>query len=301
MSLPHFPTSENDAKPVAKVLQQGQGNEPLLSLSTTVGSSKEQESVDNAVLKDGSCWDRLCKIIDSRFIAGLTPAYFVSVMGTGITANILYNFPYFGQWLRVCSYIMFAIAFIFFIVLTFFTVVSIFIHPQKWTTFHRDTAVAPFMGTFVMGYITLVNMLFNFTGKDFIIGVWVFWWISVFLSLYTAFVVFFTGMISKNKSRPLLPAANLHATLLLPIVTLTVAASSGSIMTPDLPSNNTKIITMLVCYLMWCIAIFLATVIITIHHWKLFVYKIPPTNVVFTSFLPVGVMGHALTGSCCLE
>lgn len=244
----------------------------------------------------GTISSRLSEVIDNRLILGFHPAYFVTVMGTGISSAILYNFPYPAHWLRICSYIMWATAIFFFLSTTIFCIIAMIKHPKKLVTFNTDPAVAPFMGAYSMGFTTLVNFLYFVTGKSWIIGIYCLWWIAVILSLYTACVIFYFALVAKNKSFPQIPTQNLHATLLLPIVTLTVVASSGGIFTPELPTNNLKMSTMVICYILWSNAIALAFIIITIYFWKLFVHKIPNTAMVFTSFLPVGVLGQGAYG-----
>lgn len=114
------------------------------------------------------------------------------------------------------------------------------------------------------------------------------------LALYTAFIVFYSSFLAKQKSKTnYLDPKDLHTTLLLPMVTLIVSASSANLFALELPSANLQIMTMIICYIMWSIGIMMATIIISVHYWRLFVFKIPPTNLVFTTFLPSGVCGQS--------
>lgn len=219
-------------------------------------------------------------------------------MGTGISSAILYNFPFPSEWLRVCSYIMFSFTAIFWLTTTIFLFITCIKIPKRVITFHCDPTVAPFMGAYAMGYNTIVNYIYFLTGKSWVLGTYCLWWIAVIISVYCAVVVFFMLLISKNKhAAKRLDPANLHATLLLPIVTLTVAASLGNIFCLDLPTNVLIISTMIISYILWSVAISMAFVIIAVYFWKLFVYKIPSTGLVFTLFLPVGVSGQ---GAYCI-
>lgn len=247
---------------------------------------------------DTSAIRRLGHAIEHKLIKGFTPAYFVTVMGTGVSSGILYRFPYPARWLEICGYIMFGIGVIFLLLAFVCFVVSMLRYPQKFKAYHNDPAIAPYMGCLPMGYNTLVNFLYYITGTGWIIGILVLWWISVVLSLYTACVVFYTAFLAKRRSGAnYLDPKELHATLLLPIVTLTVAALSGNAFALDLPSVDLQVTTMIVSYILWSNAISLAVIIISVYYWKLFVYKIPPTNIVFTSFLPIGVLGQ---GAFCI-
>lgn len=272
--------------------------------SSASESTKSDEAADVAGKRPAgppppsTARDRLRECIDRRLVLGFTPVYFVSIMGTGISANIMYNFPYPARWLRDCLYIMFGFAVFFWSVTSALYVALVTRSRRNLIKFNCDPTVAPFMGAYAMGYNTLVNYIYLLTGKSWVIGSWTLWWIAVALSLYTALVVFYLSLIAKNRQTHHLRirAHEINATLLLPVVTLTVAALLGGMMTPDLPTSTLKLITMLVCYVMWLVAIALAFVIITVYFWKLFVHKIPCTATVFTSFLPVGVMGQGAYG-----
>lgn len=240
---------------------------------------------------------RLCQTVDDVLIKGFHPAYFVTVMGSGITSCLLYRFPYPARWLQICGYIMFGVAVVFFLVTLISWIISMVKYPHKLVEMHTNPTLAPFVGCLSMGYTTLVNFLFYITGKDWIIGIWVLWWISVFSSLYCTFVVFCLTYLSKrSRACNHIQQENIQATILLPIVTLTVSALAGNLYAGDLPSMKLAIITIVLSFILWCIAIALAFVIITVYYWRLFVFKIPCSKFVFTTFLPVGVLGQGSFG-----
>lgn len=240
---------------------------------------------------------RFGREFDRRLLLGFLPAYFTSVMGTGISCNILYSFPYPAHWLRVCGLIMAVVALGLFLVLLACFAVALARRNGLWTKIHKDPAFAPPMGAPVMGYITLVNILHAITGSSWIIAVWVLWWISVAGSVYTSFVTFYLCAMAKHSSRKnFMDPATISMMLVLPVVTLTVAASLGNLVAPDLPSTNLQIVTMMVTFVMWAIAVLLAFVVVTVNFWRLFVYKIPSTDQVFTMFLPIGFLGQGAYG-----
>lgn len=238
------------------------------------------------------------RVAHRRLIAEFHPAYFVSIMGCGILSVILHKFPYPAYWLQVCGCIMWGFALFFFWVTFVSFLASMALIPGKFMKFHRDANVSVYLGCLSMGYTTtFVNFLYAITPKSFIVGIYVLWWISVALSLYCGVVIFYFGIIAKYKEQHNdLPAQSLNATLLLPVVTLTVTALAGALICPDLPSTNIKALTLVVCYLLWAWAVGLAFVIVGIYYWRLFIHKIPPTSLVFSSFLPVGVMGQGAFG-----
>lgn len=240
---------------------------------------------------------RLGAALDKRLISGFHPAFFASVMGTGISCNILYNFAFPAHWLQVAGIVMAVVALLLFMGLSVAFFMAMYRDPQLWTKIHRDPAVAPFMGCFVMGMVPLVNILHSLTGKSWIVGVWVLWWIEVVALVYTSFVTFFFATVSKNRhSNNVIDPSSLSLSYLLPVVTLTVAASSGGLIVPDLPNLNLKIVTNVVALLMWAIAVVLAFIVVTVNFWRLFVHKIPSTDKVFTMFLPIGFLGQGAYG-----
>lgn len=71
---------------------------------------------------------------------------------------------------------------------------------EKFASYTSDPKTAPYMGCLSMGYNTLVNFLYFLT-ENWAIGIFVLWWISVILALYTAFIVFYSSFLAKQKSK----------------------------------------------------------------------------------------------------
>lgn len=240
-----------------------------------------------------SPWEKLREHVDTRLISGFTPAYYASVMGTGISANILYGFPFPANWLKVCGIIMAIISLSLFIVLLILFTVALFRNKNLLFRVNCDTTMAPFMGCLVMGFTSLVIFLNAVAGKLWSMAVWVLWWVATFASFYTGFVTFFFSTIGKHrKNTNKLDASNISMLFLLPVVTLTVSSSCGGLISPNLHSLQLKIITMVVCFIMWAIAVVLAFIVVLVNFWRLFVHKIPGTAQVLTMFLPIGFLGQ---------
>ncbi|KAK6457401.1 putative malate permease [Scheffersomyces xylosifermentans] len=234
---------------------------------------------------------RFSKLIKEEFADKFSPVYFVSIMGTGISSNILYNFPYPAEWLRICGIIMFGIAVVLFLTTTLMMVVSCWVHPERITQYHTDPSVSVFMGCYVMGYITLINFIHSLVGDSHIVFVWVLWWIAIASSVYTASIIVYLSFMSKLNKK--FSPQNITATLLLPIVAITVVSSSGHLITPSLKTLEHKVITEIFSVMLWCISIALAFIIITIYFGRLLIFKIPNTGLIFSSWLPVGFLGQS--------
>lgn len=236
---------------------------------------------------------RLWKRVDDQLISGFHPAYFASVMGCGMSSNLMYGFPFPARWLEIVSHIMAVVALLLFVVLNLLFAAAMCRTPSLFTRIHCDRTFAPFMGCYVMGYITLVTYLHSLLDKSWIVGVYVLWWIATVGSFYTAFITFFLSTMGKRKNgEKRMDPMNLTLAYLLPVVTLTVSASTGGVISPDLPGTNPKVVTMITCFIMWAIAVVLGFIIVSVNFWRLFVHKVPVTGHVFTMFLPIGYLGQ---------
>lgn len=272
-----------------------------MSESSLAESSSRQISPKDSPTSSTTFTDawtnRLWRNVDRFLISGFTPAFFALVMGTGISCNILYNFAFPARWLQIVGMVVAVVALLLFIVLTLAFAMALWKDSKLWYRIHREPNVAPYMGSFVMGYVTLVNMLHALTGSSWITGVWVLWWIEVAGLVYTSCVTFYFCTVSKHRKRKSqIDMASLSLTYLLPIVTLTVAASSGGAILPDLPHVHQQITTLVVSFIMWAVAVVLAFIVVTVNFWRFFVYKIPSTNSVLTMFLPIGFLGQGAYG-----
>ncbi|RCK66107.1 Sulfite efflux pump SSU1 [Candida viswanathii] len=231
------------------------------------------------------------RVIVNDVVKNFGPAYFVSVMGTGISSSLLYNFPYPAHWLEICGYIMFGITCILFLVNVALFIMSCYYYKGRFTMYNVNPAHLVFMGCFSMGYITIVNFIHIITKGKHVYLVWTLWWIAVASAMYTAFIVVYFSYMSKLNEVDV--DAKLNASLLLPIVSITVVSSSGHMIELGLHTLNQTVITMLVSFMLWCLSISLALMIITIYLWRLIVHKIPNTQLVITGFLPVGFLGQS--------
>lgn len=292
---------------VTDPLEQTQAETEENKVEACNSLSNDLESISTEAFRASSrsAWKKLYGHVDARLISGFTPAYYAAVMGTGISANILYNFPFPARWLEICGIIMACISFALFLILTVLFVAALFRSKTLFFRIHCDVTMAPFMGCFVMGYTSLVSFVNAAVGKKWVIGIWVLWWVATAASFYTSFVTFFLSTIGKHrKNTNKLDTTNLSMLFLLPVVTLTVSSSVGGLITPHLASTQLKIVTMIVSFIMWAIAVVLAFIVVSVNFWRLFIHKIPNSAQVLTMFLPIGFLGQGalailLFGSNC--
>lgn len=235
-----------------------------------------------------------CKL-DAKLLKNFSPAWYASVMATGISSAILHNFPFPSHWLMICSYIIWSVGIFFFITITSSMIILCYRYPTKIRDLHMNPTVAPFMGCLSMGYNSLVNELYFITGTDFIIGIFVLWWILVFFCLYTSFIVFyFTFMVRSNysKKREYRVENTFTPVMLLPIVALTVTSLSGQLFATELPGANLQVLTVIISYVLWAVAMAMSFISLTLIFHKYLIHKAPLTPAVFTSFIPIGFLGQ---------
>lgn len=267
---------------------------------TLNGSQRSSPTMDDEPVRRGS-FAKVCSAIDRELVSNFTPAFFVTIMGTGISANILNDFPYPAKWLRDVSFIYFALSAGFLGGTTILFILACNRDSTKLRLFNLDTTQSVFMGCYAMGYNTLVNYILSLVKhyKHGPIAIFVLWWVAAVLSLYTAWVTFYFSYVAKThryNSKHDLTLKSLNITFLLPVTTLTVVALSGNMFALLLPTLSLKVLTMTVCFVLWANGVVLAFIITTIFFYRLFIFKIPDTSLVFTMFLPIGYLGQAAYG-----
>lgn len=292
----HQNSHESTSNPQQKYISSPQDQETQPP-PTNPGESpfSDNSSCVDSITNESTIKSRLIDILYQSLIVNFTPAYFVPSMGCGIASSILRSFVYPNRWMEVCGIIMWSFGIFFFLSSLICFIISIIKLPNQAQKFNNDPNIALYMGCLPMGFTSLLMTLHLILGDRWIIGVWVLWWIDIFASLYTAcFTVFFSLITKYSGTKNLLPFEELHAILLLPVVTLTVVSSLGALITPSLPNLNLQVITITVSFIVWSICMSLGyNIILTIYFGKLFIYKAPPTRLVFTSFLPIGLLGQS--------
>ncbi|CDR38845.1 CYFA0S02e06964g1_1 [Cyberlindnera fabianii] len=212
--------------------------------------------------------------------------WFICSMATGMATSILYNFPYPARWLRDISYIMFALCSLSLLI----TNVLFFNQLIRSRQYRHDALFNihhnVFLGCGVMGYTSWVTSMHLVSQGRVPIFTYVLWWISNLLSLGAAWVIFLC-IIWKTDIR----LEKLSATVILPIVTLTLTAAQGGIITPSLP-QPLQHSTIIISFLIWANAVALSFMVLTIYLNRLVLYKFPSKSVIFTSFIPIGFLGQ---------
>jgi hypothetical protein len=80
-------------------------------------------------------------------------------MGTGIVSILLHNLPYNGRWLYWISVIIFCLNVALFITFLCISILRYTLYPAIWKAMIRHPVQSLFLGTFPMGFATIVNMV----------------------------------------------------------------------------------------------------------------------------------------------
>ncbi|KAK6457515.1 putative malate permease [Scheffersomyces xylosifermentans] len=233
---------------------------------------------------------RLKEMLFREFIEKFVPAYFGCILGVGISANILYNFPYPSHWLRICGLIMFGITVVFFLVCTVSCIIGCCYYPERIAMYHIHPMHSVFMAVYVMGFITIINFIHYLVGESHSIFVWSLWWIAVFMSVYNACIIFFFTFISKFIKPTTIE--HMHSIAILPVVTLAVVSSSGHLLTNYLHSVDHKVITEVISFICWSICVVMGAAFSPIYFARLLLHKLPSTPLILTNLLPIGLFGQ---------
>lgn len=257
------------------------------------------------------------------------PFAFVMVMGTGIASDILYSFPYPARWLRICSYILFAIACLLFIFLQFFALIHMFWYAKKYSWhryfnhYYRNLMHNVFWGTYPMGLVTIINYLTNLSenrsimsqGNSYrlMIFIYLLWWYDITIAMLTAWGISFliwqdyyytedwANKYPVGTDRQKIATQNLKSTLLMNVIPLVVGTASGALFTMTETftrtfNRNIQLLTMTICFLLWLHAILFVGILVTLFFWNLYVNKLPRMQQVFTMFLVLGPLGQGAFG-----
>lgn len=295
--------------------------------ATTISTNRNDESSSTSMTLPSTS-NKLVKLsMFNRFLGQFDPFNFIFNMGIGISSDLLYSFPYPARWLKICSYIMFAINVILFV----FQQIMFFLHliyfsrkyskRQYFNTYFRNLSKNVFWGTYPMGLVTIINYI-NFLADHFysrgkiVVAkrifrlVYILWWYDIIVSMFIAWGItfliwqnyYFQDDLGKwNFEFEKVAAEHLKSVLLLAVIPLVVGSSSISIfIMSDLATitlnRNIQLLTMVVVTLLWLHAVIFVFILIGIYFWSLYIFKIPPMSQVFTMFLVLGPMGQGAYG-----
>lgn len=228
-------------------------------------------------------------------IRQFTPNWFAVVMGTGVLALALAQWPTtmpglhaLGEGLWLFNTLLF--------------VVFALMYTARWVLFFDEarrifghSTVSMFFGTIPMGLATLINGLLLFGlprwGEGVVAVAEVLWWIDVAMSLACGVLIPFL-MFTRQEHR----IDQMTAVWLLPVVAAEVAAASGGLLAPHLAAVHSQLIVLVTSYVLWAFSLPLAFSILTILVLRMALHKLPHENMAASSWLALGPIGTGALG-----
>ncbi|VEU23344.1 DEKNAAC104687 [Brettanomyces naardenensis] len=127
-----------------------------------------------------------------------------------------------------------------------------------------------------------------FLKPEWYIFAYVLWWINVALSLLAGWgITFVVFGINRFKEK------EVNATILLPAVTMTVVASTGSLISESFMDHPSwQLSSDIVTFLLWANAVALSVFLIGSYFQKLLIHGLPPKSAIYTCFIPIGILGQ---------
>lgn len=215
-------------------------------------------------------------------------------MGTGITAILLHQLPYQFHGLGIISNVIFGLNVVLFIIFLAISIARYTIWPRMGPLMLFHPAQSLFLGTFAMGFATIVNMCALSAapawGPDFVTFTWVLWWIDSVIS-----VIVCTTLPFIQFTRHVQAFDQITGVWLLPLVSPIVAAASGGIVAELLSPAHARL-TLTISYIMWGMGFGTAVLIMALYYGRQAIYKIPPASVIVSVFLPLGPCGQGAFG-----
>lgn len=269
--------------------------------------------------------DNIFRVFVLPLVRNFEPFMFVMVMAFGITSALLYEYPYPGRWLKICSYITFAICALLFVAFQLMAVVHCIVYSRErgfgvyFDIYFRGLNHNATWGMYPIALFTMVNYMSSLANEEalgtkserpLMVFSYALWWYGLLCSLFTAWMIpwltwqryYFPGGIKQDENpREKMVSSQLKTALVLPIVPLVVASSSSgdwivSAAFENTFNRNTQLITFVVTLLSWFHAMPLVAVIVTIFIWNLYVNKLPAMGQVFSLFLIIGPLGQGSFG-----
>jgi tellurite resistance protein TehA-like permease len=212
-------------------------------------------------------------------------------MGTGIVSLLLISIPFKADWLYWLAVVFFGLDTLLFACALSISVFRYAVYPEIWTVMIADSVNSLFLGTIPMGFATLISawcsLCIPYWGPWAVTFAWVCWMIDAVVAVSVT-ISLTVLLISASHQQAL---DRITAAQLLPIAASIVAAGTGARVAEHLPNPEHALATVLVSYVMWGMSTPLAMTVLVMYYTRLALHKLPPREIVVSSFLPLGPLG----------
>ena len=228
-------------------------------------------------------------------IRQFTPNWFAVVMGTGVLALALAQWPGNVPGLRLLGEGLWLFnGFLFALFASLYTARWVLFFDEARRIFGHST-VSMFFGTIPMGLATLINGLLVYGlprwGEGVVPLAEALWWIDVAMSLACGVLIPFL-MFTRQEHR----IDQMTAVWLLPVVAAEVAAASGGLLAPHLADAHAQLVMLVTSYVLWAFSLPVAFSILTILLLRMALHKLPHENMAASSWLALGPIGTGALG-----
>ncbi|CAE6995530.1 Sulfite transporter Ssu2 [Pyrenophora teres f. teres] len=226
-----------------------------------------------------------------RVVRNFSPSWFSVTMGTGIVSLLFIAIPFKADWLFWLAVLFFALNTILFSFAFSISVFRYVVYPEIWTVMIADSTNSLFLGTIPMGFATLVSawcsLCIPYWGPWTVTFAWVCWMIDSVIAVSVT-ISLTVLLISASNWQAL---DRITAAQLLPIAASIVAAGTGARVAEHLPNPEHALWTILASYIMWGMATPLSMTVLVMYYTRLALLKLPPREIVVSSYLPLGPLG----------
>ena len=226
-----------------------------------------------------------------KIVRNFSPSWFSVTMGTGIVSLLFIAVPFTADWLYWLAVIFFGLNTLLFTCAFLISLARYTIYPEIWTVMIADSVNSLFLATIPMGFATLIDawcsLCIPYWGPWAVTFAWVCWIIDAVVAV--AVTISLTVLLISASHQQVLD--RITAAQLLPIAASIVAAGTGARVAELLPNPERALGTIITSYVMWGMATPLAMTVLVIYYTRLALHKLPPREIVVSSFLPLGPLG----------
>ncbi|KAK6368289.1 hypothetical protein LTR64_006442 [Lithohypha guttulata] len=230
-----------------------------------------------------------------RVVRHFSPSWFSVTMGTGVVSLLLIKIPFQADWLYWLSVMFFVLNLIIFSLAAITSIIRYTVYPEIWNVMIHDPNNSLFLGTIPMGFATLISSLIflcvPYWGPWATYLAWGLWMLDSIASIAVTVSLSFI-LISQTHLQSL---DRITAAQLLPIAATIVASGTGAGVSHALLNHAHQpryaLATTIASYIMWGMSTPFALVTLVIYYQRLAVHKLPPREIIVSSFLPLGPLG----------
>jgi C4-dicarboxylate transporter/malic acid transport protein len=239
--------------------------------------------------------DLMSTAASTHRLAGLSPNWFATAMGTGIIAVAASSLPWQSRALHVSSVLVWVLAAALLVTLLV-TAARTWAHDGGAARRHLlDPAMAPFFGAAPMALLT-VGAGTLLLGRD-VIGLrlaleidWTLWLAGTVTGLLAAAIVPYL-MITRHENR----VDSAFGGWLMPVVPPMVSASTGALLIPHTPAGPLRVSMLIAGYAMFGLSLIASAAVIRLICIRLVRHGVGEARTVPTLWIVLGPLGQSIT------